>query len=529
MEYEPAEYQRLEIRQFPARTLRETAEGKYWRRFRAPTLAQQFGPISHIDFCQQYPYNFAVTAATRVTIYNGLTRSTVRTLSRFKDTAFSGSFRADGKLLVAGGQDGVVQVFDSSSRAVLRQLKAHKRPTHVTRFSPDKLHVLSGSDDVTARWWDVTAGQQVLRLDGHTDYVRAAAASPANSETWATGGYDHVVKLWDIRAGDNLMSLDHGAPVEDVAFFTSGSLLATAGGNSLCIWDIVGGGRLLRRFTNFQKTVTCIRLSPMAGPDTAAAPRLLAGSLDGHVKIFELDTFKVTHASRYPAPVLSLGISPDCSLLAVGMSDGTLSVRKHDRPKVVAGGKPGGAAALLPHKLRHRPRLTAANFQYFIRGQNAKAAADDFKVAARRKARLQPYDKLLRQFKYRDALSEALETRKAEVVVSVLEELAARGGLDGALGGRDAASLTSLLRFLCKFITEPRHTKLLCNVVHRVLDMYASVVGVSAEVDERMEVLRDRVAEELKLHAALMDIQGCLEPILAASLAGLSLAEPMRA
>lgn len=60
---------------------------------------------------------------------------------------------------------------------------------------------------------------------------------------------------------------------------------------------------------------------------------MLAGSLDGHVKVFELNNFKVTSASKYPAPVLSMGISPDCSLLAVGMADGMLSVRKHARPK----------------------------------------------------------------------------------------------------------------------------------------------------------------------------------------------------
>ena len=62
---------------------------------------------------------------------------------------------------------------------------------------------------------------------------------------------------------------------------------------------------------------------------------MLAGSLDGHVKIFELDDFKVTHASKYPAPVMSLGLSQDCSLLAVGMADGMLSVRKHARPKAM--------------------------------------------------------------------------------------------------------------------------------------------------------------------------------------------------
>ena len=70
---------------------------------------------------------------------------------------------------------------------MLRQLKAHKRPTHVARFSPDRQHVLSGSDDVTVRWWDITSGEQVARFDGHTDYVRAAAGEEPNSE-WREGG-----------------------------------------------------------------------------------------------------------------------------------------------------------------------------------------------------------------------------------------------------------------------------------------------------------------------------------------------------
>ena len=66
MEYEPAEYQRVEIKKFAPRTLRETAEGRYWRRFKAPLVSKQFGPVTHIDFSQLAPYNFAVTAATRV-------------------------------------------------------------------------------------------------------------------------------------------------------------------------------------------------------------------------------------------------------------------------------------------------------------------------------------------------------------------------------------------------------------------------------------------------------------------------------
>lgn len=125
--------------------------------------------------------------------------------------------------------------------------------------------------------------------------------------------------------------------------------------------------------------------------------------------------------------------------------------------------------------------------------------------------------------RYRDALTSALETKSAEVVVSVLEELSARDGLDNALGGRDAVSLTALLRFVSRHIAEPRYGKLMCGVTHRLLDLYASVVGVSPQVDGRLTVLRDKAWEEIRLQAALMEIQGCLEPVLSASLASLTL------
>lgn len=50
-EYDVGEYQRLEIRQYPARTLRETAEGKYWRRFKSPSIVKQVGVLMCCAWC----------------------------------------------------------------------------------------------------------------------------------------------------------------------------------------------------------------------------------------------------------------------------------------------------------------------------------------------------------------------------------------------------------------------------------------------------------------------------------------------
>jgi U3 small nucleolar RNA-associated protein 15 len=113
---------------------------------------------------------------------------TQRTFSRFKDKAYAGTFRPDGRLLGAGGEDGVVQVFDANSRAVLRQFVGHRRPVHALNFGYDKLHLLSGGDDATLRYWDISTGSQLARLTGHTDYVRALSMSPTSQDLWASGG-----------------------------------------------------------------------------------------------------------------------------------------------------------------------------------------------------------------------------------------------------------------------------------------------------------------------------------------------------
>eukprot|EP00976_Prorocentrum_cordatum_P035604 724076-Prorocentrum_minimum.AAC.1 len=60
-------------------------------------------------------------------------------------------------------------------------------------------------------------------------------------------------------------------------------------------------GRRLRRLTNFQKTVMCVRVVADIGPPSAeddrgggSATRMFAASLDGHLKVFDCNDFQVT-------------------------------------------------------------------------------------------------------------------------------------------------------------------------------------------------------------------------------------------
>jgi len=116
----------------PRQTSAISPHSRHFHSFRHPLFIKHPSPINHIHFCPAKPHHYAVTSSSRVLIYAPKTGKVVKTISRFKDTARSGAFRKDGKLIVAGGEDGLVQVFDVGSRAVLRSMKEHNQS--VTAF-----------------------------------------------------------------------------------------------------------------------------------------------------------------------------------------------------------------------------------------------------------------------------------------------------------------------------------------------------------------------------------------------------------
>jgi WD40 repeat protein len=66
-------------------------------------------------------------ASRQVQVYSAATHAVRRTFGRFRDLAFSGTFRDDGRLLVVGGAHPVVQVFNPAKRDVLRSFTGHTK------------------------------------------------------------------------------------------------------------------------------------------------------------------------------------------------------------------------------------------------------------------------------------------------------------------------------------------------------------------------------------------------------------------
>ena len=197
-----------------------------------------------------------------------------------------------------------------NSRAILRTLDSHKQPVHVAKFSTlDHAQVLSCSDDNTVKLWDVPSQSAIATFTSHTDYVRSGQFSTSSPHLLLTGSYDGSARLFDSRSGEAEMvfgrqgaTSSSTAPVEQVLMFPSGTVILCSAGPILRVWDLVAGGKCMRAMSNHQKTITSLAFN-------GNASRLLTGSLDHMVKVYDVGTYKVVHTMRYPAPILSLAVS----------------------------------------------------------------------------------------------------------------------------------------------------------------------------------------------------------------------------
>ena len=78
---------------------------------------------------------------------------------------------------------------------------------------------------------------------------------------------------------------------QDVVLLPGGGMLATASANTLTIWDILSGGRVLQAVSAHSKTITSLSA-------TSDGRHILSASLDRMVKVYELGSYKVCSLMR---------------------------------------------------------------------------------------------------------------------------------------------------------------------------------------------------------------------------------------
>jgi WD40 repeat protein len=249
-----------------------------------------------------------------------LSGQTQRVLKEHKGRVYSVAASQDGRVVVSGGSDGVVCVWDGRSGQLRRRLEGHKGGVNGVAVSGDGGVVVSGSADGTVRVWDGVNGRLLHSLKGPTDVVRSVSVS-ADGRVVVSGGDDGVVCVWDGGSGALRHRLEgHKGEVLGVAVSGDGGVVVSGGDDGVvCVWD-GRSGALRHRLEGHKGEVLGVAVSGDGGV-------VVSGGGDGVVCVWDGVNGRLVHSLKGHTDVVrGVAVSADGRLVLSGSDDKTVRV-----------------------------------------------------------------------------------------------------------------------------------------------------------------------------------------------------------
>jgi WD40 repeat protein/serine/threonine protein kinase len=265
--------------------------------------------------------------------------------------------RAEKRFREIGGPAPAPNTADSPDE--LRRILEHGSRVTSVSISSDGHLVLSGGSDGSVRMWDAESGVEARRFDGSTGEIHCVALAP-DAKAVLAGGPDGLW-LWDLASGQSNKRLRRNPGPEMVVFSSDGSMAVTAGlrgsvqtyyvaearagwGISAPSWGSATSAALSanNRFVAIVTEEPAIRfydivarkavgkplhlsfavLSMVATPDGRA---IIGGCSDRIIRMWDVSNGQLIRSFRgHQGPVTSVAISGDGHRLVSGSEDRTV-------------------------------------------------------------------------------------------------------------------------------------------------------------------------------------------------------------
>ncbi|HCA97349.1 MAG TPA: hypothetical protein DEP38_22900 [Cyanobacteria bacterium UBA9226] len=265
--------------------------------------------FSHLPICQAYLQG--VTLQEVNFSYCHLEKSV---FSESLGSIFSVNFSPDQKLLVTGGMDGKIRLWEVADGKQIMAWQGHGDWIRSVIFSPDGKLIASASNDKTVRIWDSQTGDCLKILRGHTDWIWSVKFV-FGQELLVSASGDNTAKLWSIKLGICLFTFHEPETlVWSVAFSPDRYTIATGSATSVKLWNI-WTNQCIKILTDNATRIRALCFSPDG--------KTLVGSDNQIIRIWDIKTGKClqTMKAASTTSIWLLQFSPDGKELISGGTD----------------------------------------------------------------------------------------------------------------------------------------------------------------------------------------------------------------
>lgn len=152
----------------------------------------------------------------------------------FKGGIISLAITSNNKILVSGGDDEFIRIWDIEERKQIKSLNVQDAKITSIAISPNDKIIASGDASKEIILWNVENPNKLRTILGHKNTITAITFSPDGAGKYsgclASGSLDGTIRFWNPDTGEELITFTTGHTkwIKDIAFSENGSTLVSS-------------------------------------------------------------------------------------------------------------------------------------------------------------------------------------------------------------------------------------------------------------------------------------------------------------
>lgn len=241
-------------------------------------------------------------------------------ITLFDDYIYAVLVRPDLKGFIVGCKDNKIYLLDNEGNpnSILEGHTAAINSLSLEVVTPNNLVLVSGSWDTTAKVWDLTTGNLMFTLEGHSYAVAVLVF-----KVIITGSQDGKLHFWNLETGKKIKTIEkaHKDIIREISKVESiGGFLSCSNDESFKLWSLEG--ELLHEFLGHESYIFSVKCLSFG--------MYVSGSDDRTVKIWSQSTGSCQQTIEHPNTIWHVTVDPLTEDIITACADGAVRIFTKD-------------------------------------------------------------------------------------------------------------------------------------------------------------------------------------------------------